>query len=105
MEQKFQTSSVEYTQRSENRFVDALGTLGSQILFKRKGTLIRVSKQEHSIIGIFKRMFLEESKQKDWRNEVRGKMEKLGHEGNIKELKVHFDKRRAVQEAAWRDLV
>ena len=29
MEQKFQTFSVEYAQRSENKFIDALATLGS----------------------------------------------------------------------------
>ena len=29
VEQKFQTFNVEYTQRSENRFADALATLGS----------------------------------------------------------------------------
>ena len=61
MEQKFQTFSVEYAQRSENRFVDALATLGSQIPFKGKSTLIRISKQENFIIGTLKRMFLEES--------------------------------------------
>ena len=61
VEQKFQTFNVEYAQRSENRFADALATLGSQVPFKRKSTLIRVSRQEKSIIGIFKKMFLEES--------------------------------------------
>nr|XP_023929318.1 uncharacterized protein LOC112040659 [Quercus suber] len=87
VEQKFQTLSVEYAQRSENRFTDALATLGSQIPFKGNGTLIRVSKQEHSIIGILKRIFPKEPKQKDWRNEVRGKMGNLGHGKRIKELK------------------
>ena len=53
---------------SENRFADALAILGSQVLFKGKGTLIRVSKQEHSIIGILKRMFPEEPEQQNWRN-------------------------------------
>ena len=78
---------MEYAQRSENRFVDALSTLRSQVLFKGKGTLKRISKQEHSIIGILKRMFPEEPEQQDWRNEVKGKMEKLGLEESIKELK------------------
>ncbi|XP_065622163.1 uncharacterized protein LOC136064401 [Quercus suber] len=44
----------------------------------------QVSKQEHSIIGILKRMFPEEAEQKDWRNELKGKIGKLGHEGSIK---------------------
>ena len=60
---------------SKNRFTDALAILGSQVLFKGKGTLIRVSKQEHSIIEILKKMFPEELEQQDWRNEVKGKRE------------------------------
>ena len=55
--------------------------------FKGKGTLIKVSKQEHSIIGILKKMFPKEPKQKDWRDEIKGKIEKWGHKGSIKELK------------------
>jgi len=48
---------MEYTQRSENRFADALATLGSQVSFKGRDTLVRIGKQEHSIIRILKRMF------------------------------------------------
>ena len=47
---------------SENRFADALATLRSQIPFKGKSTLIRVIKQENSIIGALKRMFPEKLK-------------------------------------------
>ena len=65
MEHKFLTFSVEYAQRSKNWFADALATLGSQIPFKGKSTLIKVSKLQNSIIknsiiGTLKRMFLEE---------------------------------------------
>ena len=87
MEHKFQTFSVEYTQRSENWFADTLATLGSQIPFKGKSTLIRISKQENSIIEILKRMFPKELEQNDWRNEIKGKIGKLEHRGIIKELK------------------
>ena len=38
LEQEFQTFSIKYTQRSENRFADALVTLGSQVPFKGKDT-------------------------------------------------------------------
>ena len=65
LEHEFQTFNIKYTQRSENRFADALATLGSQVPFKGKDTLIRVGRQEHSIITILKRMFLEEPKQQD----------------------------------------
>ena len=42
LELEFQTFSIEYTQRSENRFVDALATLGSQIPFRGRDTLIKI---------------------------------------------------------------
>ena len=87
MELKLQTFSVEYAQRSENLFTDTLATLGSQIPFKGKSTLIRISKHENSIIGILKRMFPEESEKKDWRDEIKGKIGELEHRGSIKELK------------------
>ena len=85
LEQEFQTFSLEYTQRSENKFADALATLGSQVPFKGRDTLIRVNKQGHSIIGILKKMIPKEPEQQDWRNEVKEKIKETGHEGNIKE--------------------
>jgi len=65
LEQEFLTFSVEYTQRSENRFADALATLGSQVPFKGKDTLVRVGRQEHSIIKILQQISPGESKQWD----------------------------------------
>ena len=87
VEQKFQTFGMKYAQKSKNRFAHALATLGSQIPFKGKSTQIKVIKQENSIIRILKKMFLEEPEQKDWKDKIKGKIGKLGHEGNIKELK------------------
>lgn len=55
--------------------------------FKEKDTLIRIGKQEHSIIRILKRMFPEEPKQQDWRSGVKEKMKKAGYRGSIKELR------------------
>ena len=49
--------------------------------------MIRVSKQESSIIGILKKMFPEKSEQKDWRDEIKRKIGRLEHSGSIKELK------------------
>ena len=76
LELEFQTFSIEYTQRSENRFADALATLGSQIPFKGRDTLVRIGKQEHSIVRILQGMYPGESKQWDWRSEVKEKMKK-----------------------------
>ena len=44
LEQEFQTFSIEYTQRSENRFANGLATLGSQVPFKGRDTLVRIGK-------------------------------------------------------------
>ena len=63
LEQEFQTFSVEYAQRSENRFVEALATLGSQVPFEERDTLIRIGKQEHSIIKILQKASLGKSRQ------------------------------------------
>ena len=87
LELEFQTFSIEYTQRSENRFADALATLGSQISFKGRDTLVKIGKQEHSIVRILQGMYPGESKQWDWRSEVKEKMKKAEPEGKIKELK------------------
>ena len=65
LEQEFQTFSIEYTQRSENRFADALATLGSQVPFEGRDALIRIGKQEHSIIKILQEASPRESRQWD----------------------------------------
>ena len=78
---------MEYAQRSKNWFVDALATLESQIRFKGESTLIKVSKQQNSIIGTLKRMFPKELEQEDWRDEIKKEIGKLEHGGSIKELK------------------
>ena len=78
---------MEYAQRSKNWFVDALATLESQIRFKGESTLIKVSKQQNSIIGTLKRMFPKELEQEDWRDEIKKEIGKLEHSESIKELK------------------
>ena len=55
--------------------------------FKGRDTLVRVSKQEHSIIRILKKMFPEELEQQDWRSGVKEKIKEAGHVGSIKELR------------------
>ena len=49
--------------------------------------MIKVSKQQSSIIGTLKKMFPEESEQKDWRDEIKREIGKLEHGRSIKELK------------------
>ena len=87
LEQEFQTFSIKYTQRSENRFTDALTTLGSQVPFKGRDMLVRIGKQEYSIIKILQKMYPRESKQWDWRSEIKEKMKEAGPRRSIKELR------------------
>ena len=57
MEEKFSTFEIEHTPRNENRFVDVLAVLGSQIIFEGDSTGIEVSKRKKSIIEILKERF------------------------------------------------
>ena len=57
MEEKFSTFEIEHTPRNENRFVDALAPLGSQIIFERDSTKIKVNKRQESIIEKLKERF------------------------------------------------
>ena len=67
MEEKFSTFEIEHTPRNENRFADALATLGSKIMFERDSTRIEVSKRKESIIEMLKKRFQEEQCEGDWR--------------------------------------
>ena len=60
MEEKFSTFEIEHTSRNENRFVNALAALGSQIIFEGDSTGIEVSKRKESIIEMLKERFQEE---------------------------------------------
>ena len=60
MKEKFSTFEIEHAPRNENRFVDALAALGSQIIFEGDNTRVVVSKKEESIIEVLKERFLEE---------------------------------------------
>ncbi|XP_030964501.1 uncharacterized protein LOC115985733 [Quercus lobata] len=71
MEEKFSTFEIEHAPRNENRFVDALAGLGSQIIFEGDSTRIEVSKREESIIEVLKERFREEQCERDWRIPIR----------------------------------
>ena len=57
MEEKFSTFEIEHTPRNKNRFADALAALGSQIIFERDSTGIKVNKRQESIIEKLKERF------------------------------------------------
>ena len=44
MEERFSTFEIEHTQRSENRYTNALAVLGSQIAFEGNSTRVEINK-------------------------------------------------------------
>ena len=55
--------------------------------FEGRDTLIRIGKQKHYIIKILQKLSPGESRQWDWRSEVKEKIKEAGLGGSIKELK------------------
>ena len=89
MEEKFYTFEIEHAQRSENRYVNTLVALGSQIAFEGSSSTVEVKKQKESIIEALKERFPErETCEKDWRASIR---EALLRDEDAAKLKVVKD--------------
>ena len=82
MEENFSTFEIKHAPRNENRFTDALASLGSQIIFEEGNTREEVNKRKESIIEILKERFQEEQCEGDWRIPIR---KALMEEGDIAE--------------------
>ena len=80
MEEKFSTFEIEHAPRNQNRFVDALAALGSQIIFEGSSTNIEVSKREESIIEVLREKFWEEQGEGDWRIPIKETLVKRDNE-------------------------
>ena len=87
MEEKFSTFEIEHTPRNENRFMDALAPLGSQIIFERDSTRVEVSKRKESIIEVLKEKFQEEQCEGDWRIPIKEALMKEEDTTRLKVLK------------------
>ena len=72
IEEKFYTFEIKHTQRSENRYTNALAALGSQIAFEGSSTTREVKKQKESRIEILEENFPERERSgKDWRASIK----------------------------------
>ncbi|XP_075667627.1 uncharacterized protein LOC142637228 [Castanea sativa] len=87
IEERFSTFEIEHASRGENRFADALATLGSQIIFEGNSAKIEVSKRRESIIEVLKEKFREEQCEEDWRNPIKEALIKEGEPAELKALK------------------
>ena len=88
MEEKFYTYEIEYAQRSENQYADALAALGSQIAFDGGNASVEINKRRESIIEILQERFLERKEcKKDWRAPIREALLKEEDMAKLKTLK------------------
>ena len=87
MEEKFSTFEIEHALRSENQYVDALDTLGSQIAFEGSKTRVEVNKRKDSIIKMLKERFQEERCEEDWRIPIKKALMKDEDMAELKALK------------------
>ena len=87
MEERFSTFEIEHVLRNENRFVDALAALGSQIMFEGDSTRVEVSKRKESIIEVLKEKFQEEQCEEDWRIPIKEALMKEEDTTGLKVLK------------------
>uniref|UniRef100_A0A2N9G908 RNase H type-1 domain-containing protein n=1 Tax=Fagus sylvatica TaxID=28930 RepID=A0A2N9G908_FAGSY len=79
---------IEYAQRNENRYADALATLGSQMAFEGQKIDITINKKEKPIIELLKREFEESSfVEEDWRMPLKAKLMSLVVAADFKEIK------------------
>uniref|UniRef100_A0A2N9J8Z5 RNA-directed DNA polymerase n=1 Tax=Fagus sylvatica TaxID=28930 RepID=A0A2N9J8Z5_FAGSY len=74
-EAKFSTFKIEHAQRNENRYADALATLGSQITFEGEEIDVTICKKIEPITETLKKEFEEPSSdQEDWRAPIKAKL-------------------------------
>uniref|UniRef100_A0A2N9GY06 Uncharacterized protein n=1 Tax=Fagus sylvatica TaxID=28930 RepID=A0A2N9GY06_FAGSY len=75
LEAKFSTFEIKHAQRNENRYADALATLGSQITFEGEEMDVTICKKIEPITESLKKEFEElSSDQEDWRTPIKAKL-------------------------------
>uniref|UniRef100_A0A2N9H7Y4 RNA-directed DNA polymerase n=1 Tax=Fagus sylvatica TaxID=28930 RepID=A0A2N9H7Y4_FAGSY len=87
-EAKFSTFEIEHAQRNENRYADALATLGSQITFEGEEMDVTICKKIEPITETLKKEFEEPSSdQEDWRAPIKAKLISPTVTADLKEIK------------------
>jgi ribonuclease HI len=88
LEAKFNTFEIEHAQRNENRYADALATLGSQIAFEGEEMDVTICKKTEPITELLKKEFEELSpNQEDWRAPIKANLMSHTVVANLKEIK------------------
>uniref|UniRef100_A0A2N9H380 Integrase catalytic domain-containing protein n=1 Tax=Fagus sylvatica TaxID=28930 RepID=A0A2N9H380_FAGSY len=74
-EARFSTFEIEHAQRNENRYADALATLGSQMAFEGEEMDVTICKKAKPITESLRKEFEELSQdQEDWRAPIKAKL-------------------------------
>uniref|UniRef100_A0A2N9GPS6 Uncharacterized protein n=1 Tax=Fagus sylvatica TaxID=28930 RepID=A0A2N9GPS6_FAGSY len=88
LEAKFSTFEIEHAQRNENRYADALATLGSQITFEGEEMDVTICKKMEPITESLKKEFEElSSDQEDWRAPIKAKLMSPAVAADLREIK------------------
>uniref|UniRef100_A0A2N9I2U7 Uncharacterized protein n=1 Tax=Fagus sylvatica TaxID=28930 RepID=A0A2N9I2U7_FAGSY len=88
LEVKFSTFEIEHAQRNENRYTDALATLGSQITFEGEEMDVTICKKMEPITKSMKKEFEESSlDQEDWRVPIKTKLMSPAVTADLREIK------------------
>uniref|UniRef100_A0A2N9H6K5 Integrase catalytic domain-containing protein n=1 Tax=Fagus sylvatica TaxID=28930 RepID=A0A2N9H6K5_FAGSY len=87
-EARFSTFEIEHAQRNENRYADALATLGSQIAFEGEEMDVTICKKAKPITESLKKEFEELSQdQEDWRAPIKAKLMSPADTADLREIK------------------
>ena len=88
LEAKFNTFEIEHAQRNENRYADALATLGSQIAFEGEEMDVTVCKKTEPITELLKKEFEELfPDQEDWQELIKAKLVSPAIVADLREIK------------------
>ena len=88
LEAEFNTFEMEHAQKNENRYTDALATLGSQITFEGEEMDVTICKKIEPITESLKKEFEELSPdQEDWRVPIKAKLMSPVVAADLREIK------------------
>uniref|UniRef100_A0A2N9F7A0 Integrase catalytic domain-containing protein n=1 Tax=Fagus sylvatica TaxID=28930 RepID=A0A2N9F7A0_FAGSY len=75
LEEKFDTFEISHAMRCENRYADALATLGSQVSFEGSKVDVTIDKRSMPITDLLREKFKEQNLDaEDWRTPIRAKL-------------------------------
>ena len=88
LEDSFEEFTIEHSQRSDNRFANALATLGSKFSFEVATTNVTIVKMPILIVQMLKEESFDQSlEQTDWRSSLKEELLSPDEKNHLKVLK------------------